>query len=380
MRRRRVAIVGAGFSGAVVARRLADAGFGDVLVLDERDHVAGNCHTARDAETGVLVHRYGPHIFHTSRPEVWAWVQRFGAFLPYVNRVRAITARGVYSLPINLLTLNQFFGLRMSPSEAARFLDGLGDRSITAPQSFEEQALALVGRELYEAFFEGYTLKQWGVHPRELPASILRRLPIRTSYDDNYYADPHQGLPVEGYTRLVERMLDHPDITVELGRRGTPALRERFDHVFWTGPLDAFFDHALGRLGYRTLDLEWIRARGDHQGNPVLNWCEASVPWTRSTEHKHFAPHERHEGTVVCREYSRAHDPGDVPYYPLGLEPDRALAARYQALAAGEPGLSFLGRLGTYRYLDMDACIGEALAVSAAFLARHGVPDPEVPA
>lgn len=377
MSRRRIGIVGAGFSGAVLARRLADAGAGDVVVMDERDHVAGNCHTARDAGTGVLVHRYGPHIFHTSRPEVWAWVQRFGEFAPYVNRVRAITSRGVFSLPINLLTLNQFFGLRMSPPEAARFLDGLGDRAITNPQSFEEQALALVGRELYEVFFEGYTLKQWGVHPRELPASILRRLPIRTSYDDNYYADPYQALPVEGYTRLVERMLDHPDIAVQTGQRVGPEVRARFDHLFWTGPLDAFYGHTLGRLRYRTLDLEWITARGDFQGNAVLNWCEASVPYTRSTEHKHFAPRERHEGTVVCREYSREKGPDDVPYYPLGLEADRALAARYQALADAEPDVTFLGRLGTYRYLDMDACIGEAMAVAGRCLTRWGLPDPE---
>lgn len=365
-----IAVVGAGFSGAAVARTLAEGGL-DVLVLEARDHVAGNCHTARDAATGVMVHRHGPHIFHTARPEVWAWVQRFAAFHPYINRVKAVTARGVYSLPINLLTLNQFFGRRMSPAEAERFLADLGERRGT-PVTFEDQALAMVGRDLYEAFFEGYTRKQWGVHPRELPASILRRLPVRTTYDDNYYADPHQGIPTEGYTRLVERALDHPRIRVELGARGDATLTSRFDHVFWTGPIDAWFGARLGRLRYRTLDFEWLTAEGDHQGNAVLNYCEASVPFTRSTEHKHFAPHETHAGTVVCREFSRAHEPDDVPFYPLRLAPDLDLLSRYERLAAGETGVTFLGRLGTYRYLDMDACLGEALAAAAAFLARRG--------
>lgn len=376
--RRRIAVVGAGLSGAVVARRLADAG-SDVVVFEERDHVAGNCHTSRDPRTGVMVHRYGPHIFHTARPELWAWVNRYAPFQPYVNRVKAVTARGVYSLPINLLTLNQFFGLRLDPAEATRFLQELGDPTITTPRTFEEQALAWVGRELYEAFLEGYTRKQWGVHPRELPASILRRLPVRTNYDDNYYADPHQGIPTHGYTHFVERLLDHPAVTVELAHRAPPTLRERFDHVFWTGPLDAWFGHHLGRLRYRTLDFEWLHDVGDHQGNAVINYCEGSVPYTRVTEHAHLAPHERHDGTLVCREYAREKTPDDIAFYPLRLDADRALLERYRELAARERGVTFLGRLGTYRYLDMDACIGEALRTAADFLAHNGVDTPEIP-
>lgn len=376
-RRPRFAVIGAGFSGAAVARTLADAGAGDVVVYEARDHVAGNCHTARDAHTGVMVHRYGPHIFHTSRPEVWAWVNRFGGFSAYTNRVKAVTARGVFSLPINLLTLNQFFGLRLNPAEAQRFLATLGDTSITHPRNFEEQALRLVGRELYECFFAGYTRKQWGVDPQQLPASILQRLPVRTSYDDNYYSDPHQGLPLDGYTALITRALDHPAITVELGVSGGAALLDRFDHVLCSGPVDAFFGHVHGRLRYRTLDFEWLRTTGDLQGNPVLNHCEPEVPYTRVTEHKHFTPHEPHDDTVVCREYPRDHTLDDIPYYPLRLEPDKASLARYQALAAGEPRVSFFGRLGTYRYLDMDACVGEALALARQLLARRGLPLPE---
>lgn len=367
---KRVVVVGAGFSGAAIARTLADSGAVEVLVLDEREHVGGNCYTRRDPATGVLVHQYGPHIFHTSRPEVWAWVNRFATLRPFVNRVKAVTARGVFSLPLNLLTLNQFFGRRMNPAEATTFLSGLGDRSIREPRNFEEKALSLIGRELYEAFFAGYTRKQWGVDPRELPASILQRVAIRTSYDDNYFSDPYQAMPEEGYTGLIERALDHPKIRVELGRRATPGLDA--EHLFWTGPIDAYYGHHLGRLRYRTLDFEWIRADGDYQGNAVLNWCEPEVPWTRVTEHKHFMPHEAHAGTIVCREYSRAKEPGDIAYYPLGLDQDKALLAAYQALAAREEGVTFAGRLGRYRYLDMEACIAEALDAARGFLARRG--------
>lgn len=205
----RVLAVGAGFSGAVIARELAEAGH-DVTVIDQRDHVAGNCHTARDAATGVMVHVYGPHIFHTGDDEVWSYVNRFGAFRPYRHRVITTVGERAFSMPINLLTINQFFGLNMSPDEARAFLETEADASIDDPQSFEEQALRFVGPRLYEAFFKGYTLKQWGCSPTELPASILKRLPLRFNYDDSYFNHPHQGIPETGYTPIVQAILDHP--------------------------------------------------------------------------------------------------------------------------------------------------------------------------
>ena len=207
----KILVIGAGFSGAVAARQLAESLPCQVEVWDERDHIAGNCHTERDTETGVMVHRYGPHIFNTDNERVWDYVRRFGDFRPFTNRVKAVTSRGVFTLPINLLTINQFFGKAFSPSEAERFTSALGDKTITEPANFEEQALKMLGRDLYEAFFEGYTVKQWGCHPRELPASILKRLPVRFNYDDNYYNRRFQGIPAEGYTEIIRRILDHRD-------------------------------------------------------------------------------------------------------------------------------------------------------------------------
>jgi len=366
----KILVVGAGFSGAVIGRALAEAGHA-VTVAETRAHVAGNCHTARDPETGVLVHVYGPHIFHTDDAGVWDYVQRFATFRPYRNRVKSTVGGRVYALPINLHTINQFFGKALRPDEARAFIATQADATITDPQSFEEQALALVGRPLYEAFLKGYTEKQWGCPPSALPASILKRLPVRFSYDDNYFFHAHQGLPEAGYTALVGRILDHPRLDLQLGQGVDPAGAGDWDHVFWSGPLDAFFGHRLGRLGYRTLDFEMFRHRGDWQGCAVMNYGEASVPWTRITEHKHFAPWESHEGSVLYREYARACGAGDIPYYPIRLVAEQALLAEYMALAETQRHVTFVGRLGTYRYLDMDVTIREALDCAQAFLAAR---------
>jgi UDP-galactopyranose mutase len=358
---RRIGIAGAGFAGAVLARELAMSGEYAIEIFDERPHVAGNCHTSRDDRSGIMLHHYGPHIFNTSRDDVWAYVNRHGTFGAYTNRVKAITARGVFSMPMNLLTINQFFGKVMNPREAREFLAGVGDASIAEPRNFEEQALRFLGRELYENFFYGYTKKQWGVEPRELPSSILQRLPVRFNYDDNYYQQRYQGIPVGGYTTLVETLLDHPAIEVHVNRKLHPSDRNQFDHLFWSGPLDAYFEHELGRLQYRSLVFERFDALGDYQGNPVLNYCEESVPWTRISEHKHFAPWETHETTVCFREYSKLAADGDIPYYPLRLQNDKSMLHRYIQSAEKTRGVSFIGRLGTYRYLDMHVVIGESL-------------------
>ena len=357
---KKLLVVGAGFSGAVLARELVGLNDVQVLVIERRAHVAGSCHTSRDDETGVMVHRYGAHIFHTSDVEVWDYVRRFSEFFPFVNRPKASIASGVYSFPINLHTINQFFGMKLDPTEAARFIARKGE-AIAEPRNFEEQALKFVGRELYEAFFKGYTQKQWGCDPRELPASILTRLPVRCNYNDNYYDSIYQGIPVDGYTALVERILDHQGIDVKLDTPWEDDMRDEFEHVFVTGPLDAHYAHRFGRLSYRTV--YWDRAVhcGDFQGHPAINYTDMSVPHTRVREHKHYAPWESHDKTVVFTEFSKETSTHDEPYYPKRLARDREILRDYAALAEGEHKVSFLGRLGTYRYLDMHQVIREGL-------------------
>ncbi|WP_422031686.1 UDP-galactopyranose mutase [Roseovarius sp.] len=361
-------MVGAGLSGAVIGRTLAKAGF-DITVVDARPHIGGNCHTERDEQTGVLVHAYGPHIFHTDDAEVWDYVNGFATFKPYINRVKT-TARGqVYSLPINLHTINQFFGSTFRPEEARTFIaETQADATIATPRNFEEQALKFVGRDLYETFFKGYTMKQWGCHPSELPASILKRLPLRFDYNDNYYRHRFQGLPEHGYTEMIARILEHPSIAVHLGTLFDRSQAAEYDHVFYSGPLDGFFDYRLGHLGYRTLDFERFTHDGDYQGCAVMNYGDADIPYTRITEHKHFAPWESHEASVCYREYSRACGPDDIPYYPIRQVREKALLADYTALAETAGNTTFVGRLGTYRYLDMDVTIREALDTARGFL------------
>ena len=363
-------IVGTGFSGAVIARELAEAGLAST-VIDSRDHIAGNCHTQRCPDTGVMVHHYGPHIFHTDDAEVWDYVTSRVPFMPYRNQVKSTVCGAVYSMPINLHTINQFFGQSLRPTEAQAFI---ADRTIPASApaaNFEEQALQMVGPEIYEAFFKGYTEKQWGLSPRALPASILKRLPMRFNYDDNYFSHRFQGIPQQGYTDLVARLLDHPLITTSLNTPYDASIAASADHIFWSGALDGYFGFRLGRLGYRTLDFERFTDTGDHQGCAVMNYPDPDVPFTRITEHKHFAPWESYEGTVCYREYARAAGPDDIPYYPIRLSAEQSLLAEYEALARAEANVTFVGRLGTYRYLDMDVTIREALDTARAFLASR---------
>ena len=367
-----ILIVGAGLSGAVMGRALAEAGH-RITIVDSRPHVAGNCHTERCVDTGVLVHVYGPHIFHTDDAEVWDYVNRFTRFIPYKNRVKTTVGGQVYSLPINLHTINQFFGKTFRPEEARAFVkETQADLSISDPQSFEEQALRFVGPALYEAFFKGYTEKQWGCAPADLPASILKRLPLRFNYDDDYFAHRFQGMPEKGYTVMVEAILDHANIDVHLETAFTPDRTHSADHMIWSGALDAYFGERLGRLGYRTLDFERFTGDGDWQGCAVMNYGDADVAWTRITEHKHFAPWESHERTICYREFSRAAGDGDIPYYPIRLMREKALLSEYERLAEAEDQVTFVGRLGTYRYLDMDVTIREALDKAAVLNARWG--------
>ena len=368
MNRGKLLMVGAGLSGAVIGRHLAQAGY-DVDIVDARDHVGGNCHTERDKATGVMVHVYGPHIFHTDDEEVWDYVNSFTRFMPYKNRVKTTSRGQVFSLPVNLHTINQFFDKTMRPDEARAFItESQADTSIQDPQTFEEQAMRFVGKDLYEAFFKGYTMKQWGCHPSELPASILKRLPVRFNYDDNYFFHAFQGMPEQGYTPMIGAILDHQRISVRLDTVFDRSQTADYDHVFYSGPLDGYFDYELGRLGYRTLDFEKFSYDGDYQGCAVMNYGEVDVPYTRITEHKHFSPWESHEGSVCYREFSRAAEPDDIPYYPIRQVREKALLGSYVELAENTAGVSFVGRLGTYRYLDMDVTIREALDAGARFL------------
>ncbi len=363
----KVAIVGAGISGAVIAKLLAEQGIASV-VFDKRSHIAGNCHSERDPQTNVMLHVYGPHIFHTDDKEVWDFVNQYSEFMPYTNRVKAIYKGNVYLLPVNLHTINQFFNKTLRPDEARAFIEAKADKSIIDPQNFEEQAISMIGRELYEAFFKGYTRKQWGCEPTELPASILKRLPLRFNYNDNYFNHKYQGMPKEGYTEMVAKILDHELIEVRTDTEFSAADSNAYQHVFWSGALDGYFNFSEGRLGYRTLDFEKFSAEGDYQGTAVINYCEENVPYTRITEHKHFSPWESHDKTTCYREFSRFCTEDDIPYYPIRMVKEKELLNRYLDKAMGLTNTTFVGRLGTYRYLDMDVTIREAIDVARKFL------------
>ena len=366
---KKICVVGAGFSGAVIARELAEADF-SVDVIEHRSHVAGNCYSERDPQTGVLVHKYGPHIFHTNNEEVWNYLQRFDEMLPYVNRVKAQVKDQVFTLPINLLTINQFFKKNMRPDEAKQFIAKLGVTSTENPSNFEEQALKLLGIDLYSAFFKGYTSKQWGISPVELPAAIFKRLPIRFNYDDNYFEHKFQGMPKNGYTHIVREILNHKNIKVTLNTlfQANNSVLQKYNQIFYSGPLDAYFSYCFGRLTYRTLDFVEERYDGDYQGCAVMNYCDQDVPFTRVTEHKHFAPWEKHDQSIVFREYSRDCTEHDIPYYPVHFAKEQERLTQYLELAKEEKNITFVGRLGTFKYLDMDVTIAEALKVAKRYL------------
>lgn len=360
-------IIGSGFSGSVLAQQLCENNI--VHVVEERSHIGGNCYTEKDAETGITLHQYGPHIFNTDNVEVWNYIQQFCEMVPFINRVKSIYQNQVYSLPINLHTINQFFKKDFSPKEAKSFIESLSDTSIDIPQNFEEQALKFVGKDLYKAFFYGYTKKQWGCEPSELPASILKRLPVRFNYNDNYYAMPLQGIPRNGYTEIFEKMLNHPNITVTLNKKLTAEEIDfsEYDHVFYSGPIDAYFDYKYGRLGYRTVFFEKFTDEGDFQGNAVINYADQETPHTRIHEHKHFTPWEEHDKTVYFKEFSKETDEKDIPYYPKRLQGDMEMLEKYFEEKDKLSNITFIGRLATYRYMDMHHVIAEALETAKQF-------------
>jgi len=365
----RFLIIGVGFSGSVMANRLVEKLDCTIDIWDEREHIGGNCYTERDKDTGITVHKYGPHIFNTDKKEIWDFVNSFIEFRPYVHRVKAMSNGKLYSLPVNLQTINQIFGKNFTPSEAKDFLETLGDKTITEPANFEEQALRFIGKQLYYAFFYGYTKKQWGCEPAELPASILKRIPVRFNYDDNYHNNIYTGIPVNGYTALFEKLIDNPKIKMELNRKfNSSSDNSSYHHIFYTGPVDEYFKFKYGRLGYRTVTFEKFTANGDHQGVTQINYCNEEIPYTRIAEHKHFTPWENFDKTVYFKEYSKETGEDDIPYYPKRLQADKDLLMKYRKDAMELNGVSFLGRLATYRYMDMHHVIGEALDYSKIFI------------
>ncbi|ANN22375.1 UDP-galactopyranose mutase [Amycolatopsis orientalis] len=374
-------VVGSGFFGLTVAERAAAELGKKVLVLERRHHIGGNAYSEAEPETGIEVHRYGAHLFHTSNKRVWEYVNRFTEFTNYQHRVFARVKDQVYSFPMNLALINQFFGKSHTPDEARELIAKQASEFDTADaQNLEEKAISLVGRPLYEAFIRGYTAKQWENDPKNLGADIITRLPVRYTFDNRYFNDTYEGLPVNGYTAWLEKMAEHENIEVRLNvdyfdvrehiPAGTPTV--------YTGPLDRYFDYSAGRFTWRTVDFESeVVETGDFQGTSVVNYNDEEVPYTRIIEFRHFHPERKHypnDKTVVFREYSRFAGEADEPYYPINTTENREKLERYRELAkteAKERNVLFGGRLGTYKYLDMHMAIGSALTAFENKIAPH---------
>lgn len=363
-----IAIAGAGFAGAVLARELAESDRFRISLYEERKHVAGNCHTRRDDDTDILVHEYGSHIFNTNQLEVWNYINQWGKFGALELKVKADTEKGIFPFPINLQTINQYCEKKLSPATAKDMIGSFADHQKTAAHNLEDQIIKQVGKDFYKNFFYGFEKKKWGVEPASLPQELLTHDPVRFNYREEFYEEKYQGIPLCGYTEIVRRILDHKNITIRLGQRLETHMRDQFDHIFWSGPMDGFFKYKLGRLNYRTLDFERFTESGDFQGCPVMNYCEERVPFTRVIEHKHLAPWEEFEKTVCFKEFSRNCEKEDIPYYPVKNEDDEKIFAQYVKMSEAESKLTFIGRLGTYRYLEMDQVIGESLSLAKTCL------------
>ncbi len=349
-------VVGCGMFGAVFAQQMFERGK-KILVIEKRRHIGGNCYT-EDIQ-GIQVHKYGPHIFHTSDESVWQYVNRFSEFNHFVNRPKVMYRDRLYSFPINLMTLHQLWGVT-SPAQARRKLEEVTIPNGN-PQNLEEWILSQVGREIYEIFVKGYTTKQWGKTPRELPVSIMRRIPIRLNLDDNYYNERHQGIPIGGYTKMFGRILEGIEIRLNTDFFDNREYwRSVADRIVYTGKIDRYFDYRFGELEYRGLRFETKVLHGDYQGNAVVNYTEQHVPFTRITEHKHFE-FQAIDETIVTWEYPEDYDKTKIPYYPINDDRNNKLYGLYKTEADKQPGLIPGGRLATYAYLDMGQTISSAM-------------------
>jgi UDP-galactopyranose mutase len=352
-----VLIVGAGFAGSVLAERLASTGR-RILLLDRRSHIGGNAYDHHDA-AGILIHRYGPHIFHTNAQQIVSYLNRFTAWRPYEHRVLANVHDALLPIPINRTTINAFFNVSLSEADVPAFLATKAE-PVPVIRSSADVVLSTVGRDLYEAFFRGYTRKQWGVDPSALDKSVTSRIPTRTNDDDRYFNDQFQAMPLRGFTHMFENMLDHSNITLMLGTDFSDIADDiTWNHLIYTGPVDEYFDFRFGRLPYRSLRFEHQTLNVPrHQSVAVINFPSPDVPYTRVTEFKHLTG-QTHSKTSLCYEFPTAE--GD-PYYPVPRPENAALYSRYQALADATPNVTFVGRLATYRYYNMDQVVGQALA------------------
>lgn len=367
----RYVIVGAGMWGAVLAERLASVSGERVLVIDKRNHTGGNCHSHVDAETGIECHSYGSHIFHTKRKRVWDYLTGFTGFNNYRHRVLTEYNGKLYPMPICLETVNAFYGISLKPFEARAFIEAEAAREGLGglPANLEEKAISLIGRPLYEAFIKGYTRKQWQKDPRELPAEIITRLPVRTNYITDYFDDPWQGIPLCGYYGLFDRLLDHENISVRLNVDFND-IRDALStdtQIFYSGPIDEFYGYSLGRLEWRSLRFETEhKAHEDWQGAACINQADERVPYTRTHEFRHYHPERQYgsNSTVIVREYPQDYTDVAERYYPINTEQNQKLHREYLELAAvRNPEILFGGRLGSYRYIDMDAAVDMALDV-----------------
>ena len=359
----KVLVVGAGLYGAVFAREVAERG-NKVEVIEKRDHIAGNIYTKE--VDGIQVHEYGAHIFHTSNKKVWDYVQQFAEFNRYTNSPVANYKGQMYNLPFNMNTFYEMWSVRTPQEALAKINEQRQEMAGKEPQNLEEQAISLIGRDIYEKLIKGYTEKQWGRPCTELPAFIIKRLPVRLVYDNNYFNDDYQGIPIGGYTKMVEKMLDHPNIIVKLNTDFFDKKDEylnNFDKVVYTGMIDQFFDYQLGELEYRSLRFETEEKNvGNYQGNAVINYTDAETPYTRVIEHKHFEFGKGNlDKTIITREYPADWHCGDEPYYPVNNERNNALYAEYKKLAEKQDKVIFGGRLGQYKYYNMDQVIEAAL-------------------
>lgn len=352
-------IVGAGLFGSIFAHEAAKRGK-KCLVIEKRDHIGGNCYT-QNIE-GINVHKYGAHIFHTSNKVVWDYIQQFAEFNRFTNSPVARYKDELYSLPFNMLTFNKMWGV-ITPQEAeAKIKEQIAKENIAAPKNLEEQAISLVGRDIYEKLIKGYTEKQWGRKCTELPAFIIKRLPVRYTYDNNYFYDTYQGIPVGGYTRIFEKMLGGIEVTLGVDFFAESEYYESItDKIVFTGMIDEYFGYQFGKLEYRSLNFDnEVLDMPNYQGNAVVNYTESEVPYTRIIEHKHFE-YGMQDKTVITREYSKEYQEGDEPYYPINDQRNNELYSRYKALADNVSNVIFGGRLAQYKYFDMHNIIAEAL-------------------
>jgi len=364
-------IVGAGFFGATVAERLATSGL-KVLVIDKRAHIGGNCYSEVDHETNIECHKYGSHIFHTSNEDVWTYINRFTSFNEYRHTVWTTFREHVYSMPINLSTINAYYGINLKPFEVETFIKKeCSKENFLHPSNLEEKAISLIGRPLYEAFIKGYTIKQWAKDPQDLSADIITRLPVRHNYINRYFNDKYEGIPLNGYTSLFERMLDHPNIEVKLNKDYFVLEDDIKDlPTLYTGPIDRFFEYKHGHLDWRTIDFEReVLDISDYQGCSVMNYAEEKVPYTRIHEFKHFHPErDAASATVIYKEFSRTAGHLEDLYYPINTPRNRELLLKYQENIPELDAVWFGGRLGNYIYWDMDDAVAHALKKSELIL------------